>query len=115
MRSPKVWLGSLGFLLIFVGLGAMVWDLKSPQVQTESCLWVGRGAALSQFKQSAQVLYQQSTRPEADIGLMCPSLGPVWVNDVTSLDTAYPKTVQLTLLHYRWMPERVRLAVPLTH
>lgn len=102
---------SLGLLLLFVG--AVVADLKSPHIQTQTCQWVGRGRALGSFRHSARVLYQQSQNPEADLGMMCPDLGPVMVNDVNPMVVDPSVPVSLTLKTYRWLPPRTHLSVAL--
>jgi len=113
MTRLKTGLLFVPLILVFGLVGMVIFDLKSPQIQTQSCQWVGRGRALGSFRHSARVLYQQSQNPEADLGLMCPDLGPVMVNDTNpmAVDPAVP--VRVTLKTYRWLPSRANLSVML--
>lgn len=113
MSPLRIALTSLLLLVVLAGVGLGIGDLKSPKVQTQTCQWVGRGKALGMFGRTARVLYRQSSNVEADMGLMCPDLGPVLMNDVTPLEADPSHPVKLTLKTYRFFPPQVRLAVPL--
>lgn len=102
---------TLSLVVLFMG----IYDLKHPAVQNDECFVVGRGPAVQNFKQEAELLYQIGDNTANDIGFHCKAMGDVYINDSVPLPFRQGKVTRLTIKEYQYFPKRYYFELPVVN